>query len=71
MKAEAHRIACTEGHTVAMTKSGEEDVETSTIRYYGKCIYCGATLEAHPASLDDYEHWSSRVDGRYRGNGAP
>lgn len=72
VKAEAHRITCTNGHQVAATKSGTEDVEVAVIQYYGgKCLYCSGELRAQPCSVDDYDNWSSRADGRFAGNDAP
>jgi len=54
-----------------MTKTGEEDIESSVISYYGKCLYCGGKLQAQPSTLNDYDHWTSRADGRFTGTGAP
>ena len=71
LKAEAHRITCTKGHTLAVTKSGDDDVEAGVIRHYGKCLYCGGALQAQPTTINDYESWSSRADGRFEGSGAP
>jgi len=72
MTAEAHFITCTKGHTIAATKSGDDDVAPAVIRYYGgKCMYCGGELSAVPATVNDYEAWSTRSDQRYAGSGAP
>jgi len=71
VKAEAHRITCKFGHTVAVTKSGDDDIESSVIGHYGKCLYCGGDLQAQPTTINDYEAWSSREDGRFAGSGAP
>lgn len=65
MKPEAHRIECKQGHVVAMTKSGDEDVEDSVISHFGTCMYCGAPLEAFPTTVEEYHRWATREDGRH------
>jgi hypothetical protein len=68
---EAYRIECHSGHVLVMTKAGDENVETSVIGHFGKCLYCGDRLKATPANLHEFNAWASREDGRWHGDGAP
>lgn len=70
MKPEAHRIQCEQGHTLAVTRSGDEDVEASVINHYGFCPYCRSSLKAIPTTVEDFYRWSTRDDGRYAGSDA-
>jgi len=71
---EAYRIGCQKGHTIYYLRGSEGEDESAVeavLAQHPTCMYCHAQTFVENATVDEFERWSTRDDGRYAGTGAP